>query len=95
MANKINVNFLDADWWKTATVEDVKAEIAKDADVNARDVEGTTPLMFAACHSNLEVTKLLIEHNADINAQDDHNQTALMHAAVRNNDPEIITFLVL
>ena len=32
----VNANFLDADWWKTATIEDVKAEMAKGADVNAQ-----------------------------------------------------------
>lgn len=26
---------MNADWWETATVEDVEAEIAKGADVNA------------------------------------------------------------
>ena len=35
----VNANFLDADWWKTATVEDIEAEIAKGADVNAMDVK--------------------------------------------------------
>lgn len=29
----VNANFLNADWWKTATIEDVKAEMAKGADV--------------------------------------------------------------
>lgn len=32
-----NANFLNLDWWKTATIEDVKAEIDKGIDVDAMD----------------------------------------------------------
>ena len=95
MTNKRNknANFLNADWWNPATIEDVKAEIAKGADINGRDPEWTTPLMFAASHADLETVKLLAENKADINARDIHRQTPLMHAAVNNHDSKIIEFL--
>jgi len=52
----VNANFLNSDWWETVTVEDVKAEIAKGADVNARDKEGSTPLM---CANESKIRKFL------------------------------------
>lgn len=71
MAENINKNFLNPNWWKTATIKDIEAEIAKGADVNISDNLGLTPLMHAVSNSeNSEITKLLIKNGADINAVD-------------------------
>lgn len=35
MPEDVNKNFLDYKWWKTATLDDIKSEIANGADVNA------------------------------------------------------------
>ena len=40
------------------------------ADPNAIDVDGTTPLMYAALYGHLEMMHLLLEAGADINAVD-------------------------
>ena len=62
-------NFSNPDWWKTATVEDVKREIENGADVNAKDSEGGNALMYAvASNSNPEVLKKLIDAGADVNS---------------------------
>ena len=45
-------NLVSADWWKTATLDKVKAEIANGADVNAKDNEGLTALILAARLTN-------------------------------------------
>ena len=42
--------FCTNDWWKTATPEEVAAEIAT-VDVNARDEDGRTPLHWTAIKS--------------------------------------------
>lgn len=39
-------------------------------DMNARDNEGTPPLIYAACFGKIEVAQILIEFGANIDAQD-------------------------
>ena len=69
-------NLISADWWKKATLEDVKAEIAKGTDVNAPGTDKTksgylrtnvTPLVFALKYGNSdpEIIKLLINSGAN------------------------------
>jgi len=50
------------------------------ADVNAREHEGETPLMYAAVAGKIEVVKLLLDRGADINAVSVNNETALARA---------------
>ena len=96
-------NFFNEDWWKTATVEGVKAEIANGADVNAKDVldktKGFTALMFAATsNENPEIIKILIDAGADVNAKIESEEikgvTVLMIAAASNENPEVIKILI-
>ena len=47
---KVNIaladgHFLDVEWWKTATFEDVQKEIKEGADVNEKNIDGLTALM--------------------------------------------------
>ncbi len=57
------------------------------ADVNARDDQGMTSLMYAAGEGNIEIVRYLVkECSANVEAQDDHQgMTVLMHAAKRGN----------
>ena len=96
-------NFFNEDWWKTATVEDVEAEIANGADVNAKDVldktKGFTALMFAvALNENPEIIKVLINAGADVNAKTESGEikglTVLMLASGWNKNPEVIKILI-
>lgn len=62
MAENINKNFLDPNWWDTATVEDIKAELAKGADINVIDKYGWTPLITSVQYNkNIEIIKKLIK----------------------------------
>jgi ankyrin repeat protein len=55
--------------------------IDQGADVNARDAEGSTALMWACASSNcLRVAKLLVARGADVNAKDGSGKTALTRA---------------
>lgn len=55
--------------------------LAAGANVNAKDKEGWTPLMFAANKGYPEIAKILITAGADVNAKDKDGNTALMRAS--------------
>ena len=55
--------------------------IEKGTDVNQRDSEGRTALMYAAYNGHIEVLMRLISKGADVNLQDNYGRTALMMAA--------------
>lgn len=55
------------------------------ADVHRADVDGDTPIHWAANHGYKDMVQLLLELGADINALNDAHQTALHIAAIRKN----------
>ena len=95
MASAASNNFLNKDWWKTATIEDVKKELKNGANVNAASDNDTTALMHAAIfNQNPEVIKTLIDEGADVNAKSKSGSTALMQVALFNQNPEVIKILI-
>jgi ankyrin repeat protein len=80
----------------TETPENVRAAISNGADVNQRDKDGATPLMYAARNSqNPEVITALLDAGADVNARDPkYGTTPLMFAAAANKNPEMISMLL-
>lgn len=83
---------LDRDFMKTATPADIRKEIEKGADVNARDKDGVTALVFAAVLESPEVAKILIQNGADVNARYKDGTTAL-DLAYDSENAEVITVL--
>lgn len=67
--------------------------IAKGANVNYQDEEGTSPLIIAVSHSNPSVLKVLVENGAAINEIDKYLCTALTYACEQNYF-EMIEFLI-
>jgi len=55
------------------------------ADVEAKDVEGETPLYRAVARKRAGLVKLLISKGADVNAVDNDGQTMLYRAVVDNS----------
>lgn len=72
MTDDVNANFLDDSWWETANAWDVKDEIAKGADVNAKNEYGS-PVLLLSVDNNADpdVIKTLLDSGADVNAKDD------------------------
>ena len=102
-------NLVNADWWKTATLDKVKAEIANGADVNVAGTDkagkagngdlrtNVTPLMFALKYGNssVEIIETLIKAGANVNAKEQTiGLTPLMYAVECDVNPKIIQTLV-
>ena len=69
-------------------IEFVKLLIANNAELNAKDLRGLTPLHRAAVLGLKEIAALLITEGADVNAKDRNGETPLDWA-----DEEIVDLL--
>lgn len=73
-------------FWKTATVDDVRVELARGVDLTATDADGRTPLHLAVLYTApAYLLGFLLDHGAAIDAQDDQGHTPLHHAAWRRS----------
>ncbi len=63
-------------------LEGVRGLLDKGGDVNAKEGDGSTPLMYAAESGNLEIVRLLLDKAADPNAKAENDWTALMSATL-------------
>src|SRR5436853_481087 len=67
----------------------------ENADVDARDAEGSTSLSLAANDGNIDIVKLLVvEFKADVNTKDNYDWTSL-HFAAFNGHLEVVKLLVV
>ncbi|HEX8844715.1 MAG TPA: ankyrin repeat domain-containing protein [Pyrinomonadaceae bacterium] len=73
--------------------KEVRALLARGADVNAKDCAGRTALMFAVINMHHDTVNVLLEHGADVNARADDGATALMLAA-SCGEPRIVQALL-
>jgi len=58
----------------------VKALVEQGADVNAKDAQGSVPLVFAVKEGRKEIVELLLAHDADMNIKDRRGWTPLDYA---------------
>lgn len=59
----------------------IAAHLGSGTDVNLKDVESRTPLMYASYNGHEEIIRKLVEKGADVNLQDIYGRTALMMAS--------------
>jgi ankyrin repeat protein len=76
---------------RNGDLKQVKSLLAKGANINAQDADGTTPLMHAVVNAGADCVKLLIEKGADPNLSNKVGATALMWAV---NDLKKIQLLL-
>ena len=69
---------------KRGNVEAVQRLIDAEADVNAADNDGRTPLHLAVW-GRTEIARLLIDAGADVNACNRDGETPLLYAALYGN----------
>ena len=67
--------------------------IATNAQVDAQNENGETPLILAAREGNNEFAALLVEHGANVNLADNLQRTALYYAGERGYN-EIVEMLL-
>ena len=77
----------------SAILDPVKQLPAAGAPVDAREQNGTTPLMAAALEGHRQVVELLLASGAAVNARTADGQTPLMYAAI-NGSPDIVNLLL-
>lgn len=77
-------------------VSDLRGRIEKGEDVNSRDEDGSTALMYSAMFGHLANVELLLKKGADPNLQDNGGSTALMSLALldKPQDRNILNLLI-
>ena len=87
--------WLDADWWAKTTLAQVLHELRCDADVEATDANGNTPMHYAASFvDNVAVLQALVDAGADVMATTPRSDTVLHVAATRQGDVRIVRWLL-
>ena len=57
----------------------------KAGQINARDGEGNTPLIYAAAYSNLRTVRVLLENGADIHYPDGSGRYPILFCCIGSN----------
>ena len=74
---------------------DIKNLIASGADVQMRDKDGWTALMYAVRYQNsLEILNILIQNGAYVRVRNKYNATPLLLAADYSQNPQILELLL-
>jgi len=64
-----------------ANVDEIRALLAKGAEVDAKGSWGQAALILAAGRGHLDIVQALLDRGADVNAKDASGKTALMHVS--------------
>jgi ankyrin repeat protein len=78
---------------KSGNLADARKLLDTGADVNERDSDQWTPLMYAANFRNAEMVSELLAKKADVNAKNVYGWTALMLAARKGNKDSVAMLL--
>ena len=70
---------------KSGDMRGLKAALASNVDVNARDADGHTALVLAIQHDHAAIVRELLTHGADVKTADSRGYTPLKAARIRGN----------
>ena len=83
---KLKLKLFDA--IKRNDIKDVEQFILQGANIEAKDENGDTPLIFAISQGNAEIVEYLVKNSANIEAVDENGNTPLM-IAIKYSSAEI------
>jgi ankyrin repeat protein len=75
-------------------VDTITKALEQGYEINSRDPENRTLLMYAAFNGKIKATQKLLDAGADVNAQDKIGTSALMFAASAPNATETVQLLL-
>ena len=78
----------------TGNLKRVRELVDNGANVNTRDEDGETALMWASCNNHLDIVKLLLEKGADASIKSSDGRTALKLALFQRCTKEIVDLLI-
>ena len=87
---ELNAQLIEAA--EAGNIENVKKLLKQGAEVDAKDKDGWTAMMWAAADGYLDVVKYLAEHGADLSLKNGEGKTAEMLARERGYK-EIVDYL--
>ena len=67
--------------------------IKNGADINAKDIDGNTPLMISGSTNGINSMKVLLKYNANVNEENNNHETALIQAIKYGNYESILTLI--
>ena len=67
--------------WQSHYIKIVKDLIAYDININYKNKNGCTALIYAVFGGCIDICKYLIDHGADVNIQNNYGYTAIIYAA--------------
>ncbi len=76
-------------------LDSFKSLLNSKININVQDINGITPLMYAAQHAYSEIVKEILRYNIDVNIRDIHGRTALMYVSFNNNQSKNINRLLI
>ena len=77
----------------TGNLDTVQILISNGAELNAKDQDGITPLMWASSYGYSDIVKMLIVNGADVNAIDNNGETPLYYAVYNNYEDGVKVLL--
>ncbi len=72
----------------------VKKLIEDGSDVDSKDKENQTPLLYAALGGNKQVVEYLVDKGADINAKRSERDRPILHNIARRGDKDMVELLI-
>ena len=86
-------NLCHDEWWRTATINDVKNELDAGIGVMSRNADGFTPLHSASLYGTSDMIQTLLAAGADVAARNECDATPLHSAASRGTAETIQALL--